>query len=168
MEENLRQTLIKKYNKIFPSDFVFETSDGWYQLIDQLCEKIQNYIDTKNHRRTVALEFNMMLGDARNNHWDRFEKWYKKDNESSRVEYRKRILELDFEPVEDMINQVVAEQVKEKFGQLRFYCVGGDKYTQSLIDQAEQDSEKICEYCGKSGKLDTSKSWIKTVCDEHK
>ena len=168
MDDNLRQTLIKKYNKIFSNDFIFEIDDGWYQLIDKVCSDIQNYIDTSNHRRVVALEFNMMLGDARNDKWDRFEIWYKKDNETSRQKYRKGILELDFQPVNELVEQVVADQIKEKFGTLRFYFTGGDQYTTSLIDQAEIDSEKICEYCGNPGSLDTEKSWLKTLCEEHK
>src|ERR1035437_9445771 len=45
--------------------------------------------------------------------------------------------------------QVVAQQVKEKFGGLRFYADGGDKCTGTLIDDAEDLSYSICEECGR-------------------
>lgn len=61
---------------------------------------------------------------------------------------------------------VVASQVKEKFGTLRFYLRGGaTDEVWDLIDEAEKKSEKICEVCGKPGSL-RGKSWVQTLCDE--
>lgn len=62
--------------------------------------------------------------------------------------------------------QFVCDQVKEKFGTLRFYGHGGDKKIHHMIWFAEGFSSKICETCGKPGKL-RGKSWIYTACDEH-
>ena len=67
---------------------------------------------------------------------------------------------------EDMVDQVVAEQVKEKFGGLRFYVNGGDQYTGGVIDACESMSTKTCEQCGSPGKVRGS-SWFYTSCDEH-
>ncbi len=66
-------------------------------------------------------------------------------------------------------SQVVAAQVKEKFGGLRFYTSGGDEYTHALIDDAEALSYSICEECGR---MDDDvgrnrKGWIQTTCREH-
>jgi hypothetical protein len=63
--------------------------------------------------------------------------------------------------------QVVALQVKEKFGGLRFYCRGGDHYTNALIAMAESMSYRICENCGKMDETVSrnSKRWIKTTCE---
>ena len=58
------------------------------------------------------------------------------------------------------------EQVKEKFGTLRFYYSGGDDYISQLVDSAETQSGKMCEVCGKEGKL-RGGGWLKTLCDEH-
>ena len=44
--------------------------------------------------------------------------------------------------------QVHVQQVKEKFGGLRFYIGGADDYVHGLIDMAESMSYEICEYCG--------------------
>lgn len=61
----------------------------------------------------------------------------------------------------------VAEQVKEKFGGLRFYvlCTRPDTREQiyDLIHDAEVKSYKTCEICGKEGKP-IGKAWITTLC----
>ena len=62
--------------------------------------------------------------------------------------------------------QVVATQVKEKYGTLRFYYTGGDEYIEGVIAMAEQMSEVTCEKCGAPGKLQ-SYGWAYTACDEH-
>jgi len=64
------------------------------------------------------------------------------------------------------IPQLVAEQVKEKFGTLRFYTSGGDRLIDGMIWFAESMSGRICETCGKPGSLRQS-GWIVTLCDEH-
>lgn len=63
-------------------------------------------------------------------------------------------------------DQVVATQVKEKFGTLRFYYNGGDEYISGLVSMAEAISAVTCETCGKPGKL-RGKHWLYTACDEH-
>jgi hypothetical protein len=60
--------------------------------------------------------------------------------------------------------QVVVMQVKEKFGELRFYVDGGDEYIIGLITMAESMSRRICEICGNKGK-NRNDGWITTRCD---
>lgn len=67
---------------------------------------------------------------------------------------------------DNMPESVRVLQVKEKFGGLRFYVVGASEEFSNLIDKCEAESEHICEYCGKPGKL-RKLSWIKTLCNEH-
>jgi len=68
-------------------------------------------------------------------------------------------------------------QVKEKFGGLRYYITCSDDLYRlegndvrdamyRIIGEAEDRSTTICEYCGQPGKA-RSLSWIKTLCDEH-
>jgi hypothetical protein len=57
------------------------------------------------------------------------------------------------------------EQVKEKFGGLRAYFIGGNEVVSKLIDQAESDSYKICERCGTKDNVSSSGSWIVTLCE---
>lgn len=60
--------------------------------------------------------------------------------------------------------QLVAEQVKEKFGGLRFYYYGGDEECEKLIDAAESKSEETCESCGEKGEL-RGGGWIYCACN---
>ena len=90
----------------------FQCGDGWFDLIDGLCENLQNA--TKQGGR-----------------------------------------------------QVVASQVKEKYGALRFYTNGHNDTQGGMIDLTETLSERLCEVCGNRGKK-TSNGGIRTRCPEHK
>jgi len=63
-------------------------------------------------------------------------------------------------------DNVLVDQAKEKFGQLRFYVTGGDDMIDGMIWLAEHMSGHICESCGKKGELRNS-GWLYTACDEH-
>jgi len=58
-------------------------------------------------------------------------------------------------------------QCKEKFGGLRFYITCAPTEVFNMIHKAEDDSYKICEECGKPGKLRRDLAWWLTLCDEH-
>ena len=64
------------------------------------------------------------------------------------------------------IEQVVFEQVKEKFGMLTIYYRGGDEYTKGVISMATAMSRCTCEVCGNPGYANKT-GWIKTLCDKH-
>lgn len=64
------------------------------------------------------------------------------------------------------VEPVVALQIKEKFGGLRFYYSGGNSVIDALVSQAENASYKICEQCGQPGRARHG-GWIKTLCDDH-
>lgn len=64
------------------------------------------------------------------------------------------------------IQPVVVEQVKEKFGTLRFYYRGGDDTISGLVQMAEAMSAKTCEQCGQPGRVHGG-YWLKTLCDQH-
>jgi hypothetical protein len=60
--------------------------------------------------------------------------------------------------------QVVAVQVKSKFGGLRFYANGGDDTTDGMIRMAEGISYRICEYCSSKAQQQSVGGWIHTAC----
>lgn len=66
----------------------------------------------------------------------------------------------------DEIQQVTADQIKEKYAGLRFYYSGGDDFIQGVVALAENMSYTICETCSKPGKV-RGKGWYYTACDEH-
>lgn len=99
--------------------FGFECGDGWYQLIWNLSEEIEDLLTKHN----VSLDY-----------FDVF-------------------------------------QVKEKYGGLRFYYIlvndKEDTATElyKIVDKYEKLSLKICEMCGKEGKLqEGANGWLKVLC----
>lgn len=64
------------------------------------------------------------------------------------------------------VPQVIAVQVKEKFGTLRFYYDGGDDKIDGMMRMAEAMSAVMCEECGAPGHQ-RSGGWIRTLCDTH-
>ena len=123
MNKELQEKLYNKYPKIFVQKdwnmaktcmcFGIETGDGWYWLIDSLCNSIQCYIDNNPHM--------------------------------------------------DMM-QVETIQVKEKFGGLRFYNIGGDDIIDGMIELAENQSMIICEVCGSMEDVTQTRGWVRTLC----
>lgn len=73
--------------------------------------------------------------------------------------------EIQAYPKEEREN-VVALQVKEKYGTLRFYISYYTEELDEIIQRAESQSACTCETCGQSGKLRGS-FWLYTACDEH-
>lgn len=62
---------------------------------------------------------------------------------------------------------LVLTQVKEKFGSLRVYSRGGDKFTELVVDMAELVSSNICDVCGGVGEAWSNHGWICTRCSAH-
>ena len=66
----------------------------------------------------------------------------------------------------EVVPQVVVEQIKEKFGGLRFYYQGGDEQIHGMVRMAEAWAGVACEECGGIGKRRGS-GWIRNLCDLH-
>ncbi len=64
----------------------------------------------------------------------------------------------------EVIPQVTLDQVKEKFGTLRFYYTGGDEYIHGMVAMAEAMSGVTCESCGNPGERKGS-GWVHTYCE---
>lgn len=122
MRKELDDLLCARYPAIFANrrepinsscmGWGFSCGDGWFDLIDTLCERLQFWTDRNN------------------------------------------------------APQVVATQVKEKWGMLCFYYWGGNNEQSGMVDMAEALSERICEECGKPGRRLVHGAYM-TRCDEH-
>jgi hypothetical protein len=66
----------------------------------------------------------------------------------------------------ETVPQVVVEQIKEKFGGLRFYYQGGDEQIHGMVRMAEAWADASCEECGAPG-IRRNGGWIRTLCDMH-
>ena len=65
------------------------------------------------------------------------------------------------------VPQVTLDQVKEKFGTLRFYYTGGDDVIGGMVRMAESMSAVTCEQCGNPGTVG-GQGWISTLCETHR
>ena len=64
----------------------------------------------------------------------------------------------------ESIPQVTLDQVKEKFGTLRFYYTGGDDIIDGMVRMAESMSGVTCEGCGNVGERKGG-GWVHTYCE---
>jgi hypothetical protein len=62
--------------------------------------------------------------------------------------------------------QVTVQQIKEKFGGLRFYYSGGDETVAGMVRMAESWAARSCEVCGNPGEVRHT-GWFRTLCAEH-
>ena len=66
------------------------------------------------------------------------------------------------------VKQLVAVQVKEKFGTLRFYTEGGNDHLHKIVEYTEFLSGYFCEMTGKIDNVGYNrKGWVKTRNVEH-
>jgi hypothetical protein len=178
MNENLDNLLCEKYPKIFADRnksmnqtcmcWGFEHGDGWFNIIDQLCGHIQWHIDQRTEHNERCRKIPQIdrikkaaLGALHVVLHTRLLKPITK-----RIPYRYLPLP-NFCALQPDIPQVVVDQVKEKFGTLRFYYHGGDEYIRGLVGMAEAMSARTCEECGAPGTTE-GPGWIRTLCKKHR
>ena len=65
------------------------------------------------------------------------------------------------------VPQLTLDQVKEKFGTLRFYYTGGDEHISGMVRMAESMSGVTCEECGSPGET-KGQGWLVTLCETHR
>ncbi|WP_312938407.1 hypothetical protein [Stutzerimonas nitrititolerans] len=63
--------------------------------------------------------------------------------------------------------QVVAVQVKEKFGTLSFYCKDANEAQRGMIAMAAAMSARLCERCGQPGQTLVDNGLWQTRCQAH-
>jgi len=177
MRQELDALLCEKYPKMMVNRhravtetcmcWGFECGDGWFNILNQLMGNIQHHIDWKDKQREYARTYNEMATQAKAGNFDLFEESMK---DTVNLEYKeKRLAEIvagDFRTVPDAIPQVTLDQVKEKFGTLRFYYTGGDDEISGMVRMAESMSGVTCEECGNPGER-RGGGWIYTACDTH-
>lgn len=67
----------------------------------------------------------------------------------------------------DTGEQFTCLQMKEKFGELRFYCNHYYPIIDQLIDYASYQSRSICQKCGSRYNVNVYGPWISYLCDKH-
>jgi len=174
MKQELDDMLCQKYPKIFANRHAdmkttcmcwgFECGSGWFNLLDNLCANIQHHIDWVERQREVDIKYNNMVADMQAGKWDSFKEYTRGFNSEVIEERKKEILKNGVRAVKESVPQVVADQVKEKFGTLRFYYHGGDDYIRGMTSLAESLSGSMCEGCGIPSKVENRDGWYSNLC----
>jgi hypothetical protein len=151
MTPELEQHIREQYPLIFSGRCEISINDGWFDIIDILCGNIQNRIDNAITQRKYAIEWNKDVNDPDYDWADR-----------SFVKRKER-------QVPELVEQVVATQIKEKFGTLRFYYNGGDEFIRGLDSMASSMTSRTCEECGSPGTSRSTKKqrWVRVLCEKH-
>ena len=174
MKQELDKLLCEKYPKMMVNRnknmqetcmcWGFECGDGWFNILDQLMGNIQHHIDWKEKQRKWAMEYNEMAAQAKAGNFELFEETTKaQPNDEYKEKRLAEIIAGDFREVPDSIPQVTLDQVKEKFGTLRFYYSGGDDVIDGMVRMAESMTEVTCEECGNVGER-RGGGWVHTYC----
>ncbi len=145
MREELDKQLCEKYPKIFADRHkpMTETAMCWgFEVGDGWYPIIDSLCKQIQHHIDWS---------HKSNHWDK--EWNAENPDQKRK-------------VTKPVKQVIAVQVKEKFGGLRFYYDGGDAEISGMVRMAESWAANTCETCGNQGKL-RGGNWLYTACDEH-
>lgn len=71
-----------------------------------------------------------------------------------------------FSMSENDAKQIKVDQVKEKYGTLRFYMNSYDEKIESYIREAEIRSANTCEVCGAFGEV-RGDGWLYCSCENH-
>jgi hypothetical protein len=174
MKQELDKLLCEKYPKMMVNRnknmqetcmcWGFECGDGWFNILDQLMGSIQHHIDWKEKQRKWAMDYNEMAAQAKAGNFDLFEETMKAlPNDEYKEKRLAEIVAGDFRPVPESIPQVTLDQVKEKFGTLRFYYSGGDDRIDGMVSLAESLTGVTCESCGNVGER-RGGGWVHTYC----
>jgi hypothetical protein len=174
MRQELDKLLCEKYPKMMINRnkdmketcmcWGFECGNGWFNILDQLMGNIQHHIDWKEKQRIGAIKYNEMASQAKAGNFDLFEETMKAlPNDEYKEKRLGEIVAGGFRKIPESIPQVTLDQVKEKFGTLRFYYTGGDDIIDGMVRMAESMSGCTCEGCGNVGER-RGGGWVHTYC----
>ncbi|MGZ4958904.1 MAG: hypothetical protein ACXV7J_06610 [Methylomonas sp.] len=115
------------------------------ELDEQLCHKYPSlYRDRNGDMRKTLMCWGFECGDG----------WY-------------TLIDVMSELISKHAPEAYAEQIKEKFGSLRFYHQCGDNYTFGVEMAGDSLSQTVCEECGAPALLNNDEGCWFTRCVEH-
>jgi len=166
--DNFAKKMAEKYPRYFGEDKRyggFAIGEGWYPIIESLVGQIDHYTKWRRNMRAndlrkqrakdkgmeALIQFMVGKRGREPSDWD--------------IERAEEAMENDI-AITPKVNWIEIQQIKEKFGGLRFYYDGGDERISGMETMAEIWAGRTCETCGNVGKQ-RGGGWIRTLCDEH-
>jgi len=182
-EENFESILMNKYPDLFykKEDGTLTcpcrawVPEGWRAIVYELCGSIDNYIKCTSTFKLRVLSpkyyfWNFLRAATQGLHHFIIKKvckklnkhtfnqpWFKLNHKLNRLAGKYASYDRIHPPA------VKIDQIKEKFGGLRFYYSGGDKEVAGMVNFAEYLCNKTCEVSGERGELHIRGSWLKTL-----
>ena len=178
------QTLMEKYPEFFlkTDEGVVASSScgvycpiGWHTLVDDLLQSIKNQITNVYRSKLVVTNkkyyFWNGLSHIVNGSITILSKVVNNRTINSKLfklDHKFRQRATKFRTYERVIMEpIIIEQIKEKFGTLRFYYSNGTPEIDGIVAFAEYLSSVTCEETGKRGELcHNQRGWYKTLCKE--
>jgi hypothetical protein len=147
----------KQESIVVPMQFGFECGDGWYWLLDHLMGTIKWHIEQENNNRDRQPRIK----------WLDSLSWKLRIRTNAKQKLLKSIGEWIWKKQPRGVPHIFiqVDQIKEKFGGLRFYYSGGDDDIDGMVSLAESMSYTICEACGTTENVGSTAGWIYTVCE---
>jgi len=166
--EEFAKHMAEKYPRYFGEDKNyggFAIGEGWFPIIDALIGQIDHYTKWRRNMRARDLRIQRAADRGMEELLDFLTGRKGRVPSDWDIERAEQIMQegVDITPKVDWIK---VEQIKEKFGGLRFYYQGGDERISGMETMAEIWAGRTCERCGNKGER-RSGGWIRTLCDEH-
>jgi hypothetical protein len=142
----------------------FAIGEGWYEVIEKLVGEIDHYTKWRRNLRANDLR-KQRAKDKGMDALIQFMAGKKHTPTEWDIERAEDAMEEDLR-ITPKVNWIHVEQIKEKFGGLRFYYQGGNDEISGMVRMAELWAGRTCEKCGNKGER-RSGGWIRTLCDKH-
>lgn len=182
-EENFELALMSKYPDLFykKEDGSLDcpcgawVPEGWRAIVFELCGAINNHIKYTSTSKLRVLSKKYYLWKwlqvatdslhhfiikkvcKRLNNASFNRPWSKLNHKLLRHVSRHTVYDRVPPP------EVKIDQIKEKFGELRFYYSGGDQQVAGMVSFAEYLCRQTCELSGEKGELYIRRHWLKTL-----
>lgn len=176
IDHNVEQAVFQaKYPRMVSDTFYLETGPGWTRIIDQLTAEIYSTVSNRRQQRANVLRYNRALarglaGDSRGLEYYFTRIYYNRVRPVTAMIERKvveSLLDAEYQPVPEVYEYPQLVQVKEKFGDLRYYADYVHDDLTPLINLAERMCRYTCEHCGTPGHKRENIGWLRVLCDHH-
>jgi hypothetical protein len=167
VHDNFAAKMAEKYPRYFGEGKRyggFAIGEGWYPIIEALVGEIDSYTKWRRNMRANDLR-KQRAKDKGMEALVQFMAGKKHTPSDWDYERAEDAMENDID-ITPKVNWIEVQQIKEKFGGLRFYYDGGDERISGLETMAEIWAGRTCETCGDRGER-RSGGWMRTLCDKH-